>query len=155
VLNDIGRQVPQAAAARIAAYVGEDLRFDDLAALEAHLRRVHATFGPLDDAAWHHLAQISARRRPDGSLALHYDPAIAAPFAKAGTGPIELGMVWDRVAVPTLVLRGAESDVLEAEVAAQMAARPGVALREFPGVGHAPALQSAEQVAAVTDFLGA
>ncbi|MBU8545839.1 MULTISPECIES: alpha/beta fold hydrolase [Roseomonadaceae] len=155
VLNDIGSHVPAAAAARIAAYVREDPRFEDLAGLEAHLRQVHAPFGALTDAQWRHMAETSARRLPEGGIASHHDPAIAVPFAAAAEGPIELGMVWDRVAVPTLVLRGAESDVLEAGVAARMAARPGVALREFAGVGHAPALQAADQIAAVAGFLAA
>ncbi|NKC29280.1 alpha/beta fold hydrolase [Falsiroseomonas selenitidurans] len=155
VLNDIGSHVPEAATVRIAAYARQGHRFEDLAGLEAHLRQVHAGFGPLEDAAWRHMAETSARRLPDGGIAPHHDPAIAVPLARARAAPIELGAVWDRVVAPTLILRGAESDVLEAATAAAMAARPGVALREFAGVGHAPALRAADQVAAVADFLAA
>jgi pimeloyl-ACP methyl ester carboxylesterase len=153
VLNDIGSRVPAAAAKRIATYVQQALRFDDMAGLEAHLRHVHAPFGTLTDADWRHMAETSVRALPDGGLAPHYDPAIGKPFAQAGEGPIELGMIWDRVRLPVLLLRGAESDVLDGATAAEMARRPGVALVEIPGAGHAPALVDPAQITLVRDFL--
>jgi pimeloyl-ACP methyl ester carboxylesterase len=155
VLNDIGSRVPDSAAARIAAYVGMEFAFPDLDALEAHLRAVHAPFGPLTDAEWRHLATHAARRLPDGRLGMHYDPAIAVPFRDAPAGAVDLSAVWARVGVPVLLIRGAESDILEAEVAAAMAARPGVELVTLPGIGHAPALMEDGQIARVAAFLGA
>lgn len=153
VLNDIGCRVPGESISRIAAYVQLPLAFDDVAALEAHLRLVHAPFGRLTDAQWRHLAETSARTLEDGRLGLHYDPAIGIPFAAGETGTVDLGPVWQRVAVPVLLLRGAESDVLLAETARDMAARPGVELVEWEGVGHAPALMDPAQVASVSAFL--
>jgi pimeloyl-ACP methyl ester carboxylesterase len=155
VLNDIGAQVPAEAIARIGAYLKLPFAFDDIAALEAHLRKIHAPFGPLTDAQWRHLAETGMRRLPDGRLALHYDPAIAIPFVEGETGTVELGPVWERVTAPVLLLRGAESDVLPVEVAVGMAARPGVELVEWAGIGHAPALMEAGQVARVAAFLDA
>jgi pimeloyl-ACP methyl ester carboxylesterase len=154
VLNDVGSRVPQAAAQRIAAYVRQSLRFADLAGLEAHLRVVHAPFGALTDADWRHMAETSARSLPDGGLAPHYDPAIAVPFAQAPQGPIDLGMIWDRVRVPVLLLRGAESDVLDSATAADMARRPDVELVEIAATGHAPALVDAAQTARIVTYLG-
>ncbi|MGX9965079.1 alpha/beta fold hydrolase [Roseomonas sp. F4] len=154
VLNDVGSRVPASAAARIAAYVREDRRYDDLAGLEAHLREVHAPFGALTDAQWRHMAETSARSLPEGGIASHHDPAIAVPFATAAEGPIELGMVWAHVKQPSLILRGAESDVLEAATAAEMAGRPGVTLVEIAGAGHAPALMDPAQTRLVADYLG-
>jgi pimeloyl-ACP methyl ester carboxylesterase len=153
VLNDIGARVPAGALSRIADYVRMELSFADLPALEAHLRLVHAPFGPLTDAEWRHLAEISARPRPDGRLGMHYDPAIGEPFAQGETGTLELGALWSRVAVPVLLLRGAKSDVLTAETAREMASRPEVELVEWPGMGHAPALMEPAQVGRVADFL--
>jgi pimeloyl-ACP methyl ester carboxylesterase len=57
------------------------------------------------------------------------------------------------VTVPTLVIRGAESDILEAETAAEMAARDGVTLTTLPGIGHAPALMDPAQIELVAGFL--
>lgn len=153
VLNDIGSRVPSSAADRIAAYIKLPLAFPDVAALEAHLRQVHAPFGSLTDAQWRHLAETSQRRLPDGRLGLHYDPGLAAPFEVSPTGPVDLSLVWSRVAVPTLLLRGAESDILDAETAAEMAMQPGVRLVVLPGIGHAPALMDAVQIELVAGFL--
>ena len=153
VLNDIGSRVPSSAADRIAAYVRLPLSFPDVATLESHLRQVHAPFGPLTDAQWRHLAETSARALPDGRFGLHYDPGIAVPFEHSPTGPVDLSMVWSRVSVPTLLIRGADSDILDAETAADMATRPGVSLAVLPGIGHAPALMEAGQIALVAEFL--
>jgi pimeloyl-ACP methyl ester carboxylesterase len=156
VLNDIGSYAPQAAMARIRGYIGTELSFPDLAALEAHLRQVHAPFGPLTDAQWRHLAEISARKLPDGRIGLHYDPAIAAPvLAQERAEALDLSFIWNRVAVPTLLIRGAESDLLLAETAAEMAKRPDVRLETIAGCGHAPALMDEAQIALVADFLEA
>ena len=153
VLNDIGCRVPAEAADRIAAYLQNYVTFADLDALEAHLRLVHAPFGALTDAQWRHLAEHSARTLPDGRVAMHYDPAIAAPIATAPKGSVDLSPIWARVAVPTLLIRGAASDILDEETAAEMAMRPAVRLVTIEGAGHAPALMDPVQIAAVAGFL--
>jgi pimeloyl-ACP methyl ester carboxylesterase len=154
VLNDIGSHVPQAAIARIRDYISGIPGFADLPALEAYLRQVHAPFGPLSDAEWRHLAETSARTAPSGTgLALHYDPAIAVPMQAAEPEAMDLSAFWGRVTAPTLLIRGAESDLLLAETAREMAAQPQVRLAEIPGCGHAPALMDAAQVALVSEFL--
>ena len=84
---------------------------------------------------------------------MHYDPAIAVPIAKAPPGEVDLTPIWLRVTVPTLLLRGGDSDILDAETAAAMAQRPAVSLVTFPNIGHAPALMDAAQIQAVTKFL--
>jgi pimeloyl-ACP methyl ester carboxylesterase len=150
VVNDIGPFLPKAALERIGAYVGQDPRFETREALEAYLRRVHAPFGPLSDAEWRHLAEHSARRRAEGGFGLAYDPAIGDAF-KGELADVELWSTWDQIRAPTLVLRGEESDLLDAATAARMAERARVV--EFAGVGHAPALMAPDQIAAVRDFL--
>ncbi|RAI60116.1 alpha/beta fold hydrolase [Roseicella frigidaeris] len=153
VLNDIGAVVPGEALTRIGAYLGQEEAFADLAGLEAHLRAVHAPFGCLSDADWRHLAETSARHRPGGGLALHYDPAIAVAARNAAPGDLDLSPIWSRVGAPVLLLRGAESDVLPAATAGAMGRRPGVLVREIPGCGHAPALMEATQIDLLVDFL--
>jgi pimeloyl-ACP methyl ester carboxylesterase len=152
VLNDVGPFLPAAALARIKAYVGTDPAFADLAALEAHLRKVHAGFGPMTDEDWRHLTAISAWRAEDGTIRLHYDPAIAAPMPEVAVD-IDLWPMWQAITAPILLLRGALSDLLLAETAARMAERPGVTLHTVPGVGHVPALVDDDQIARVAAFL--
>jgi len=156
VLNDIGAFIPADGLRRLATYVGADPSFADPAALEADLRRVAAPFGQLSDADWHHLAAISARRKPDGTLGYAYDPRIGAGLRQAEPQDVDLWATWDAITVPTLVLRGAESDILRAADARAMTGRgPRARLVEFPGVGHAPALMDEAQIAHVRGFLGA
>jgi pimeloyl-ACP methyl ester carboxylesterase len=159
VVNDIGAVVPKAALERIGSYVGKDPRFADIGAVETYLRDVHAPFGPLSDAQWRHLAEHGHRVADDGSLRLGYDPRIGDAFR--GTEPLEdavLWEVWDAIACPVLLFRGAESDLLTADIAAAMQARgPGAAgrltLHEVPGVGHAPALMDPAQIDVVARWL--
>ena len=153
VLNDIGPQVPAVALGFIRTYLGLDLSFPTMAALEQHLRAIHAGFGTLTDAQWRHLALSSARR--DGAVwRLHYDPQIRVPFAEAADADIDMWQLWDRIGCPCLVLRGAESPWPLGEVADAMTTRgPRARLETVPGVGHAPALMEAGQIDLVRRFL--
>jgi len=152
VINDTGPLVAKEGLEHITSYVGADPVFSNVAELEAYLRQAWgAGFDRITDAQWHHLAEHAARRRPDGKLGLAYDPAIAAAFASI---TVDLWPVWDKVRCPTLVLRGAQSDILRPAVAAAMTERgPRARLVEFAGVGHNPALMAAEQIAAIEEFL--
>ena len=146
---------PKAALQRIAAYLGQDPHFADVAAAEAHLRQVHAPFGALSDAQWQHLTRHSLRPDGAGGYRFRYDPGIARAFV----GPFEdldLWSLWDAMAIPVLVLRGAESDLLRADTAAEMAQRgPKAEVVEIASCGHAPALLDDEQVSLVEDWLSA
>jgi pimeloyl-ACP methyl ester carboxylesterase len=154
VLNDVGPVIAPAALARIAGYVGLDPVFDSFAALEAHIRAVSAPFGPLTAAQWTELARTTARQTADGRWRLKYDPGIAVPFRNANVAVPDLWAVWDAIRCPTLVLRGAESDLLAADTAAAMRSRgPRPRVVEFPSIGHAPMLLDPEQIAPVAAFL--
>ena len=150
VLNDLGPTIPQAALARISAYLREAPLFADVADAEAWMRRVHAPFGALTDSQWRALAVHSVRKLPDGRLAPHYDPAIAR--FPTPTADLDLTPFWSRVTVPVLAIRGMESDLLPPDVLARMQAEGAVAL-EVAGAGHAPALMDAPTMASVRKFL--
>jgi pimeloyl-ACP methyl ester carboxylesterase len=153
VVNDIGPTIAPAGLERIAAYVGERPTFATFDAFLAHQKSLAAPFGPLDDAQWEHLARTAGRQGSDGRWTFRYDPGIAVPFRNA-PAPTDLWPVWDRIRCPTLLLRGADSDVLAAETARAMTDRgPRPRLVEFAGVGHAPALMAADQIDAIVEFL--
>ena len=136
-----------------------------MAEVESHLREVLSQFGPLTDEQWRHLAEHSVYDAGEGRLRLRYDPGIGDTMRGGRADPefplglnflagIDLWGTWAEIRCPTLVLRGAESDVLSHETLAQMqASRPGVEAVEFAGTGHAPALMSYDQIAAVKEFL--
>jgi pimeloyl-ACP methyl ester carboxylesterase len=153
VLNDVGGFIPKAALERIGTYVGQGEEFDDLAAVEAYYRRVAAPFGRLTDAQWRTMAEHGHRRLASGKLALAYDPAIALPF-RGEQNDIVLWPVYDLIRCPTLVFRGAQSDLLLPETAVEMTWRgPRPTVLEVPDVGHAPALLAENQIAAIAHFL--
>ncbi len=154
VMSDIGPFIPLAALSRLSEYVGKDIRFNSFDAFLAYLKKISATFGPLTDAQWHHLAIHSIRRYADGTLGFCYDPKIAISFEKHVLEDINLWEHWDKLRSPTLVLRGSESDILLAETAAEMQIRGAKAkVVELPGVGHAPLLMDCEQIKIVKEFL--
>jgi pimeloyl-ACP methyl ester carboxylesterase len=154
VVNDVGPLIPKASLERIGTYVGKDPRFKTFAELEAYVRTVSAPFGPLTDAQWHHLTATGAKQHADGSWGMSYDPDLAAPFRKGPTPDVNLWTYWDAISCPTLVIRGAESDLLLRTTAEEMQTRgPRAQLIEFAGIGHAPMLMADDQIKVVKDFL--
>ncbi len=151
VLNDIGPFLPKAALQRIADYVGLIPEFDDAAGLEAHLRRVHASFGPLTDAQWAHLARHSARLLPDGRPTLHFDPAMTVPLRAAPSADLDLWPVWEAIRAPMLTIRGESSDLLLPETLDRMAAKSQTHV--VADTGHAPALMDAPTIGRIVEFL--
>lgn len=153
VVNDAGMVVPKAALERLARYVGKEPLFPSLEALEAHIRYISAPFGPLTDAQWRHLTTHGAIRHADGRWGVRYDPAIGAAFGGA-LADIDLTPFWKAITCPTLLIRGADSDILLRETAdAMTVSGPKAKLVEFQGMGHAPMLMADDQVEAVHAFL--
>ena len=159
VLNDVGPAIRIEALQRIGAYLGKAARFQSLEEGAAYLRSISEGFGPHTDEEWLRLSEPLLRQ--DGSeWKLHYDPAIALPFAAVtpelvAAGEAALWAAYDQLRCPTLLIRGAESDLLSAETARAMTQRgPNARLVELPGIGHAPTLIHADQIAIVRDFLG-
>lgn len=159
VLNDVGPSIEFDALERIAAYLGAPVRWKSLDEAADYLWSISSSFGPHTRAQW--LALTAPQIKPDGQGGFmpHYDPNIAVPMAAytpevAAAGEALLWNAYDKLRHPTLVLRGAESDLLSRETAHAMTQRgPRARVHEFPGVGHAPMLQQPDQVAVVREFL--
>ena len=153
VVNDVGPVIEPVALARIADYFGKDPTFATFAEIERYIREISAPFGPLTDMQWTYLTQTNVRQRADGRWGLAYDPGIAVPFRQQAAPPA-LWSLWDAIKCPTLVVRGAQSDMLLESTAREMAARgPRPRVLEFAGVGHAPMLLTPDQVDPVVAFL--
>lgn len=158
VLNDVGPTIQFEALIRIGNYLGQPLRWNTLDEAADYLQTISASFGPHTREQW--LALSRPMLKPDGDgFKLHYDPAIALPFkaitpAMAVAGEAMTWAAFDAVSCPTLVLRGAESDLLSHATATAMTQRgPKARLVEFAGVGHAPTLVADDQIAVVREFL--
>lgn len=155
VLNDVGPLITAESLRRIAEYVGNAPRFPSYAAAEAFVRLVSAPFGRLNDAQWRHLTEHCVRQAADGQWEMVYDPGIAEPFKVAFMlTAVDLWPVYDAIRCPTLVIRGAESDLLTRDTWQSMGQRgPRASLAEIAEVGHAPVLFDADQIAVVHNFL--
>lgn len=159
ILNDIGPVLAPMALQRIGDYIGQDLRFDTFDEAAKFIRDVSLTFGEHTEAEWHKLATDVLRQDKDGKWVRHYDMGLALPFRSATPESAEAdeAMLWaayDAIRCPTLLVRGAESDLLSPETAALMTQRgPKAKLVEIAGVGHAPTFIHDDQIAIVKQFL--
>jgi pimeloyl-ACP methyl ester carboxylesterase len=156
-LNDNAPELAASAIARIRAYAGDPPAFATVLELEAFFRQVYKPYGWLSDLQWRRLTETSVRRLADGQVTPHYDPAMVQQF---NLQPDDYA-TWDhydRLQIPVLCLRGAQSDLVLPETVEAMAQRgPGAAGRlrvvEIPGCGHAPALNVADQLDLVARFI--
>jgi pimeloyl-ACP methyl ester carboxylesterase len=158
VLNDVGPVISATALARIGEYLGKPARFESMAQAIAVMRIIAAPFGPLREEQWRHLTEHSVRLGDDGRYEFIYDPALAIAFQEAAAATdgkdMELWPLYDAIRCPTLVVRGAESDLLSRETAQAMGGRgPKAAMVEFAGIGHAPVLMDPEQITPIREFL--
>jgi pimeloyl-ACP methyl ester carboxylesterase len=152
-LNDIGCLIPAAGLARVMSYAGVSTVFESRALAEAELRSRCATYGIKAEANWQDLFAHSIEKTNDGKFRLAYDPAIAKNLS-APEKPIEdvnLWGLWEAVKpIPTLLIHGAESDILTHETCMQMLqSHPDFSLLEIENTGHAPALMDGMQINAI------
>jgi pimeloyl-ACP methyl ester carboxylesterase len=158
VINDVGPTLSAEAITRIGSYIGQPAHWATLDEAADALWAISTTFGAHTREQW--LALTRPMLKPDGDgFKLHYDPNIALPFRvvtpeMATAGEAMLWRSYDAITCPTLLLRGADSDLLSHDTALRMTQRgPKARLVEFADIGHAPTLIAADQVAAVREFL--
>lgn len=159
ILNDIGPEVAPEGLARIAAYTGQkaEIRtWDDAADYARRTNGVALPHYGSDD--WDAFARRVFREGPDGVPVLDYDPDIAAPIRAAGQDALvpDLWPAFRNLADgrPLLLVRGATSDLLSADIAGRMRnAAPRMGFVEVPGVGHAPMLDEPAAEGAILRFL--
>jgi len=153
VLNDNGPVLNPAAITRIKTYAGSPPEFDTVTELEAYLRTIYIPYGWQSAAQWRRMTETSVRRLPNGKITTHYDPAMVRQFVMHPQD-YDSWAAYDTLDMPTLVLRGINSDLLQPEVTQEMTQRgPRARVVEIPGCGHAPALNVPEQINIVRDFL--
>ncbi|MGB6053627.1 MAG: alpha/beta hydrolase [Burkholderiaceae bacterium] len=159
ILNDIGPTLQPAALARIGDYIGQEVRFASFDEGLAYIREISQSFGRHSDDEWRKFAGDVLRQTEDGQWTRNYDLKLALPFKAitpelARQGEAALWAAYDAIRCQTLLVRGAESDLLSAETAQRMTARgPRAQLVEIPGVGHAPTFMHADQIEIARRFL--
>ena len=148
MLNDIGPSIDPAGLARIKSYVGRGSSFPTWLHAARGLSEVHRIAYPdygLDD--WLAMAKRLCRLTPAGRIVLDYDNALSEPLRIPGAeAPPDMWQLLDALKpIPSLLIRGALSDILSAETADRMQAElPLMERIDLRRVGHAPALTEPE-----------
>jgi pimeloyl-ACP methyl ester carboxylesterase len=157
ILNDVGPEIGAKGAERIRSYVGQTRNFETWMHAARSMAEAHGAVYPdfkLND--WLRLAKRTCKLSNNGRIVFDYDMKIAEPFKLPGgeTG-VDLWPFFESMTgVPLLVLRGANSDILEKATAAKMVKKHrSVALVTIPRVGHAPSLDETESLDAIKGFL--
>ena len=154
VLNDIGPEIDPVGLGRIIQYVGHAPEmFADLKAVTRYYRENYAPMVEhLPDDQIAEFARWNVRRSDSGVYVWKMDPAVRTAGAAAPS--VEPWEALRGIMCPLLVLRGAKSDVLSAEIAGRMVKEAKEAtVVEVPGVGHAPVLMEPAAMAALDGFL--
>jgi len=158
ILNDVGPAVSPQGIARILGYAGKPARIRNWDDAADYVRRTNEVAFPAPGQMdWHRFARRTFRDGENGPV-LDYDPAIGANLAKP-PGRFALWLarfLFRRLARrrPTLLIRGALSDVIDEGIAGRMQQMaPSLQRVDIAGVGHAPMLDEPEAVDAIRQFL--
>jgi len=158
VLNDVGPVVQWSFIERLKTYLGRGEEFESESSGIKRLAEIFKSFGPHTQDQWDTLSRPMLRKVQDHYI-FHYDPKIAQPIMQltheSSTSAEQLmWSIYDQINCETLLVRGANSDLLTPADAQQMCARgPRPALYSVEGVGHAPTLVQEDQLIRVRDFL--
>ena len=158
LFNDIGPRIDTAGLLRIRSYLGTDPQFASWQEAVAALKAGNPGFPNLPDEEWLAFAR-RVYREDDGRPRADYDPGLAQNFPtvediEAGKVP-ELWSLLDMMAdVPSLVLRGENSDLLsDATVAAMRQRHRRLAAVTVKDRGHVPFLDEPDSTAAIDAWL--
>ncbi len=158
VLNDAGPEIDPTGAARIASYVGVQTPVQSWQEAAAQTQRIYGAALPgLSAAQWLRYAQQAYRENADGKPVPDMDQNIGATFRAGTATPLNLWQVFAQMrGVPTLVIRGASSDILSVATLQRMAQqKPDLQQLTVADRGHAPLLDEPECIAAIDCFLAA
>ncbi len=157
VLNDVGPELEAEGLARIRGYVGQGRSYETwLHAARALAEQQGHVYPYWELTDWLAYAKRLMVLGPGGRIAFDYDMKIAEPFmVPGGEAGVDLWPAFDALAkVPTLLVRGGNSDILSASGAAKMMARlQKGSFVEVPDTGHAPTLDEPAVRAALDDLL--
>lgn len=156
-LNDIGPEIHRPGLTRIFDYVGRNPASKSHEALAEALPRNMPGFANVPSERWLAEARLHYAATP-GGLKITYDPALRDAFLAAFEGPpADLWPLFEACAGrPLALIRGANSDLLTAETAAEMhRRRPDMILAEVPDRAHIPFLDEPESLTAIRAFLKA
>ncbi|WP_353203150.1 alpha/beta hydrolase [Sphingomonas sp.] len=157
LLNDVGPDLMPQGLSRIRSYVGRSNTWPTWIHAARAVAEANGDVYPgfaLED--WLAMAKRLYRLNSAGRIVLDYDMKIAEPFRVPGNeaGPDMWRALDVLKSVPTLIVRGARSDVLSAATAARMAETLDAGeVVTIADVGHTPTLNEPEAIAGIDRLL--
>ena len=156
IMNDIGPEVAPAGLARVQNYTGRLPPVGSWDEAIAQTREIYDESLPgLSEADWEKLARRAYREGDDGVPRIDMDPEIGRAVREVGPTIADPWQLFRGLAeTPTMVLRGALSDILSPGILARMLEiKPDLEVVEVPNRGHVPLLDEPECLAAIDKFL--
>jgi pimeloyl-ACP methyl ester carboxylesterase len=154
-LNDVGPEIAGPGLERIADYVGCNPSVRSHAEIAAAMPRHNPGFEGVPPERWLAEARLHYHET-DAGMRITYDPRLHDSFLAAFKGPpVDLWPLFDACeGLPLALIRGANSDLLTHETAAEMQRRrPDMILAEVPDRAHIPFLDEPQSLAAIRAWL--
>ena len=135
VIVDIGPEIIPGGLQRVQSGAQANDTFDSP---EAAIEQARSANARADEQELRHRIRNAIMRTADGRWTYRYDAALrTAGLPRPRPSNEQNWAAWNNINVPTLVIRGGESDILGADTAARMvAAIPHCRLVEIAGSGH-------------------
>lgn len=154
VLNDIGAEIESSGLRRIAGYSVSQPEYASYLEAKNSLITISKDFGDLPDDVWEEMSRNSLQKNANGKYELKRDVNLAKPFnGNKFEENILLWAYWEKVIIPTLIIRGVNSDILsDATVAKMQQSNLKAKSVEVANAGHAPFLYSLDHFAFLQEF---
>jgi esterase len=154
VIVDIGPTVDPQGSSRIRQeIIAVPEEFDSFEAVVAYMSKQNRFATP---EVLRRRLLYATKLLPNGKIGWRYDLAIREQWRRGPSTPEDLWPAWRRITCPTLIVRGAESDILSTAVTQQMLdAAPSATHVEIPRAAHMVFEENPEDfLTAVRAFLG-
>jgi pimeloyl-ACP methyl ester carboxylesterase len=157
VINDIGPELAVEGLIKIQSYIGRESNVTNWDEAAADVRALFgAAFPAYSPAEWERMARALYKEDSRGVPVLDFDPHIADNIKTMEPTALNIWPVFDAVPkIPFGLVRGKLSDLLSAQVMAEMQRRrPDIVSAEIDDAGHAPNLDEPPSREVIDRVLG-
>ncbi len=159
ILNDVGAKIDSAGIHEIMNLSDNDIKCKSFnEALKVLQHGIGNSFGILPDHIWHHMTLHSFQKNTYGDYQLKRDPQINQALSKQKdfdlSRDVELWHYWESIKIPTLIIRGANSQFLSVDTINTMQQiNELTSYVTIKGAAHAPFLHTTEHCTIINNFL--
>ncbi|QXK91676.1 alpha/beta hydrolase [Neoehrlichia mikurensis] len=155
ILNDIGPFIDIVPLKKIAEYISNIPKFNNVSSAKHYLQKMLYNFKITQKEHWDHIVKYSIIKQQNDYI-IAADPKISIAFNDTIKSIHNMNMwdVWKKIKSKTLVLRGSQSDILTRDTLKKMIElNPITDYIEYPNIGHNPSLMENYQIKDIQDWL--